>query len=179
MNQDCQQEDVTYWFFELNGNNIYNQKGDVFFGVIEDLMIDPNLLEVAAILTDQGKALKRLMQLITSIDLKVYGQNEILICSADGIGSLEGYPEAKNWLSVASHIIGSRVMTTAGEQLGVLGDVSIHESGRLAAYKLQGYNQSNQTGDEERLNVIPSITTHSIGSDQLIINSKDLEWIKG
>ena len=137
-------------------------------------MIDPNLLEIAAIVTEQGKALNCDMKLITSINFKEWGQNEILVSPADGIRSLDQFPEKDKWLSVASQLIGSEVMTTSEQPLGVLEDVAIEENGRVAGYEVNDFVPLN--GDKVKRSYISSNATHTLESGRLIINTKDLIW---
>lgn len=177
MGQTQSEEGKLYWFREIKEKQVFNKREDLWAGVIDDLMIDPNLLEVAAVVTDRGKALKRDMQMVPSIEINEWKENAILVDRADATDTLSDLPEYDKWLSVANQLIGLEVITESGERIGKVKDVSIYGNGRIASYKLKESNRISTTSYEDETNTIPSIATHSLGSELLIVNIEDFAWI--
>lgn len=177
MNQTQSEEGKLYWFREIKEKKVFNKREDRWVGIIDDLMIDPNLLEVAAVVTDKGMALKRDMQRVPSIEINEWEDNAILVSRADATHTLINLPEYDKWLSVANQLIGLEVITESGKRIAELKDVSIYGNGRIASYKLEESNRISTTSYEDETNIIPSIATHSLGSELLIVNIEDFAWI--
>jgi sporulation protein YlmC with PRC-barrel domain len=177
MNHTQSEEGKLYWFREFKEKKVFNRREDRWVGIIDDLMIDPNLLEVAAVVTDKGMALKRDMQRVPSIEINEWEDNAILVNRAKAIHTLFNLPEYDKWLSVANQLIGLEVITESGKRIGELEDVSIYGNGRIASYKLEESNRISTTSYEDETNIIPSIATHSLGSELLLVNIEDFAWI--
>lgn len=58
---------------DLFGRLIISARDGVQLGVVKDLMIDLNLLEVAAIVTDKGELVKRDLSLIPAGEVVLWG----------------------------------------------------------------------------------------------------------
>jgi sporulation protein YlmC with PRC-barrel domain len=162
-----------FWFTVLLGKEIYIQEGKVLFGTLKDILIDPNLLEIAALVSNQDKFLKRNIELTPTIEIKKLEKNSLFIDRANEIYNQEELPEHKKRFSYVSHLLGLEVMTTTGKRLGELMDVSFYQNGNLADYKLmqtRGYKATEEQGTPHS---VPGIATHSLGSELLIINPSD------
>jgi sporulation protein YlmC with PRC-barrel domain len=82
-----------------------------------------------------------------------------------------------HWLVLTESLFESRVITNKGEHLGNLKDLSINENGEIAGYALKRMDTSKNICYEGKANYIPSIATHSISADLVIINSRYLSWL--
>lgn len=164
---------------DLFGRLIISARDGVQLGVVKDLMIDLNLLEVAAIVTDKGDLVKRDLSLIPAGEVVLWGQDIILVTHVDVIKARAEMPECEKWVSVSEDLVDQRIMTTAGEDLGVIKDLIIAENGRIEGYvsnKADQMPEMLKQFDDEQV-YIPVIGTHSLGADMLIINPAKLTGI--
>jgi sporulation protein YlmC with PRC-barrel domain len=163
---------------ELIGREVFSQKDASKVGVILDLMIDPNLLKVSALVTMDSNLSKRDLHMIPSGEVKTWGHKTVILVSqADVIRKGEELPECKKWLSVSSQLIGQDVITTSGKRLGELEDLSIDEKGRIVSYGIKEAIHTKPTGYQGKTSHIPSMATHQLGSGVLLVNEKDLAWV--
>lgn len=179
MNQNSEAAKDTLLSSELIGKVVYSKSDRREVGTIQDLMIEPNLLEVAAIVTTKGDVVKRDLHMIPSGEVKTWGRDEILITKGDVIRNAEELPECEKWLSMSNQLVGQEVITTTGTRLGKLEDIVIDANGRVIGYELEETDYRKPAGYEGRTDHIPSVATHQMGSEVLMINARDLAWIIG
>lgn len=179
MNKEMLASVRTFLASELPGRKIYSAKEGIQLGVVKDLMIDLNLLEVAAIVTTKGDLVKRDLSFIPSGEVLLWGQDMILVTHVDVILAREEMPDCDKWVSASDDLNGQRIVTTSGEQLGEIKDLIIGEQGRI-----EGYVVGNADHLPEALKIfygkhvyIPVIATHSLGEELLIINPANLTEI--
>ena len=163
---------------ELITRRVFSTDDNVQVGVIKDLMIDPNLLEVAALVTTEGDVLKRDIYMIPSGEVKTWDEKTIVLVSkADVIRRQDELPECEHWLSVVHELLGQDVITTTGTPLGKLKDIAVDQNGKITGYELNLEETARPADYKGRIDYIPSLSTHSLGEEVLIINAKDLAWI--
>jgi sporulation protein YlmC with PRC-barrel domain len=172
MTQNIWDKEKIHRFQEIEGEEIFDQRGDVSFGVVEDLLVDPNLLEVAAIVIEQDKALVRDNQLVTSVYAKEQENDSILLSTAIGVKKLDYFSDCEEWISVANDLIGSDVRTNSGINYGELIDVAIGKHGKIVEYELNDIAGDRLKASKQKTIFIPGQFAHSIGSGLLIINAR-------
>lgn len=176
MNKEMMASERTFLSSKLSGRKIYSAKEGILLGSVRDLMIDLNLLEVAAIVTTEGDLVKRDLSYIPSGEVLLWGQDMILVNQVDVILAREDMPDCDKWVSVSDDLTGMRIMTTSGEQLGEIKDLIIGGQGRIEGYvsnKPEDLPKALRRSDGENV-YIPILATHSLGSEMLIINPRNL-----
>jgi len=174
MDQEIELADEILLANDFIGKKVFSKEEGVEIGTVRDLMIDPNLLEVAAIVTDEEKTLKRKIRLVPTIGITAWGQDAIMVSKADVLRTKDEIPEFKHWLSVPDQLIGQDVVSTDGTRLGNLKNIFIDENGRIVKYELHLEENNNPSRYEGKTIVIPSVATHSIGSEVLMVNTNDI-----
>jgi len=166
----------TFLASEFIGRKIYTAQGGIQLGVVKDLMVNPDLLEVAAISTVKGDLVERDLSLIPSGEVVLWGQDLVLVTNVDVIKAREEMPDFNKWVSFLDDLIGQRIVTVSGNRLGAMKDLLIGEQGRIEGYVVEDADHlPEQLTRSDGKNVyIPIIATHSLGSEMLIINPANL-----
>lgn len=177
MQQTRNKEDQFFSFHEIKGREIFNQIGKLKIGVVEDVLIDPHLLELAAIVTDQSSAVVRNMQMIPSVEVKSWGQDAIFVSGAEVISSGSELPDCEQWMCVSGQLLGQEVVNMSGVLLGELKDVFFDKQGRITGYeiKIPADSQEDTIGKlPQNGGYIPVAATHAIGTERTTINQSKL-----
>jgi len=170
-------KDQMFSFREIKGKEVFTQNGESKVGIVEDVMIDPHLLEVAAIVTDQSTAVVRNMQMIPSVEVESWGKDTISVTGTEVIKSGSELPDCEQWMCVSGELLGQGVVNMSGTLLGNLDDVFFDKQGRLTGYKINipGGSQEDMTEElTKNGGFIPVAATHSIGTKRTTINRSKL-----
>jgi uncharacterized protein YrrD len=137
-------------------------------GSAADIVIDRDNLQVAAIITSKGTLFNREMEAILADDIKVWGEDVILVANPDVIRH-ENQIEGRNrWLNLNDSLRGRYVVSVDGTRVGQIGDVIIDTHGRLTGYELSQVFIDGPVADHKK---ITADATHSLGKDVLIVNT--------
>ena len=153
----------------LIGNPVIGLTNGEKIAKVEDVKIDPNTLQAAAVLTSKGTLLNREMEGIPAKQVEVWGQDAVLVKRPDAIVKEEELGEGSGWLSASDDISGYDVVSEDGTRIGTLGDIVFDERGQLTGYEL------SDVAIEGRVAVsrwIDAKATRSLGPDVLIVKSE-------
>lgn len=157
---------------DFNGKPVISATDGRIIAHVDDMMIDPEALEVAAVITSKGRLLKRELELVSREHIQVWGRDAILVKQPDVLCTEEQLPESEQWLAASDQIKGRDVVSIDGTRIGQLSDVILDADGKLASYAL-----SQVFVDDPQLQSkwIPAEATRSLGQDVLVINTEEME----
>lgn len=164
------QEAERNYFRQLVGKPVVVKSTHEQVGKLEDILIEPNLLEVGAIHTSQDKWLVRPEESIPAERVTIQNKEVILV---DGFQLMErSYQPASHWLSVCDVIHGQEVVSTGGAKLGEIHDIQLDGDGLVVAYQLDWEPEAGRRKyarhDDKKL--VPVIATHALDSEVMILN---------
>jgi sporulation protein YlmC with PRC-barrel domain len=176
MNTEVTISERTFLASEFFGRKIYTAQEGIQLGVVKDLMVSLDLLEVATIVTVKGDLVERDLSLIPSGEVVLWGQDLVLVTQVDVIKAREEMPDFDKWVSVHDDLIGEQIITVDGNRLGEVKDLLIGEQGRIEGYVIEEADHLPEqlTRSDGKHVYIPIIATHSLGSETLIINPANL-----
>jgi uncharacterized protein YrrD len=151
------------------GNPVISLTNGEKIAKVEDVNIDPNTLQAAAVLTSKGTLLNREMEGIPAMQVEVWGQDAVLVKRPDAIVKEEELGDRSGWLSASDDISGYDVVGEDGTRIGTLGDIVFDGQGQLMGYELA------DVAIEGRIAVshwIDAKATRSLGPDVLIVKSE-------
>lgn len=149
------------------GNPIIDEATGQVIAKVEDVLIDPNVAQVAALVTSKGNLFERQIEAIPRQEVRVWGQDAILVGRPDVISNIEELAGSGMWLSISDRVKGHEVVSSLGTRLGELNDVVVNAEGQLVAYHLGQVFVEGPLAESKR---IPADTTQSFGPDVLIVN---------
>jgi uncharacterized protein YrrD len=132
----------------------------------EDVMIDPETLKSAALITSKGNLLKRELKWIPGKNVKVWGKDAILVEGLDLIEDSDEFSGPKTWMSVWDEVRGRTVISMEGTRIAQIADMFMDETGKFVAYDLAQVFIQGPLAETRRLDIE---TTHSLGHDVLIV----------
>ena len=164
---------------ELIGMQIISTDKGRRIGTLVDLLLDPNMLEVAAIVTEKGDPLRNDFRAIPSDAVQVWGRDAILVGETEILRAKNELPDIDNWLSFVDNILDESVITTSSRRIGKVQDVLINANGRISVYILhptesQPRDRDSKGNKSPGVLRIPVLATHALGTEVLMINEKDL-----
>jgi uncharacterized protein YrrD len=159
---------------EVKGFQVISVTNGEIIAEVQDVMIDLNNLQVAAVVTSKGNILKTKLELIVRDDVQVWGEDVILVSEPDVIHDEEELKGAGNWESSIEKVSGKKVIDTNGDQIGELNDVVIDSEAKILGYDLSSISLEGPVADTKRIHVN---TTQAMGADALIIDTTKLyQW---
>ncbi len=154
------------------GNSIISISNGQIIAKVEDILIDPHALQVAALVTAKrgGGLLKREQEidLILGDKVQVWGQDAVLVSDPDVIVKEGETPDSAKWLSVSEQLKGRDVISIDGQRIGKLNDVALDVKGTLVEYDLGQVFIEGPIAQSKRIAVE---TTHALGQDVLIVKT--------
>jgi sporulation protein YlmC with PRC-barrel domain len=152
------------------GNSVISMDEGIVVAKMADVVVDPQTLKVAALVISKGGLLGREIEYVPSTEVKVWGQDVILISRKDAGVAEADMPSLDRLLRVSDQIRGRDVINQGGTRLGRLADVLIDEKGALVGYTLGDvYVQEFPFEEPKR---IPVEATKSFGRDVLIVQTE-------
>ncbi|MGC9358185.1 MAG: PRC-barrel domain-containing protein [Anaerolineae bacterium] len=162
---------VTYLSQDLTDKPVVSLTNGEIIGHVKDLFIDPVAYEIAALITSKGSLLKRRIQAIPREQVKVWGQDVILVSGPDVVVEEKELPDAKKWLTLSGEVKGQEVVDNNGVRIGELGDLVVDTSGKIVGYDLAHVHVEGPVADSKR---IPVAATRSFGDDVLLVEAESL-----
>jgi uncharacterized protein YrrD len=160
---------MAYQTQHWKGNPVISLDEGVVVAKMADVMIDPQTLKVAALVISKGGLLGRETEYIPITEVKVWGQDAILISrTSASLGQAE-FPSLDRLLRVSEEIRGRDVIDQNGTRIGRLADVLIDQNGSLVGYALGDVYVEEFPFEEP--NHIPVEATKSFGRDVLIVQT--------
>jgi uncharacterized protein YrrD len=153
---------------ELIGNPVIGITDGERIARVEDVLIDPDSLQAAAIVTAKGGLLNRERKGIPADQLEIWGRDAMLAKQSDVIVPDDELDGRERWLSVSDDIRGYEVVTEDGTRIGKVGDVAFDHQGQVMGYDMA------EVATEGRVavaNWIDVNATRSLGPDVLIVKS--------
>jgi uncharacterized protein YrrD len=157
---------------ELHGKPIVSVTNGRIIAKVLDVLMDPDRLQLAAVVTSKGGLLSREkdIQVIPSVEVQVWGRDVVLVSRSDVIVKKSELPGSEKWLSVTDRIKGHDVISTDGQRIGKLNDVVVDSRGQLVGYDLvQAFVFKG--GPSAGLKQITAGATSSLGQDVLIVDA--------
>jgi uncharacterized protein YrrD len=158
----------------IQGYQIISTSNGRVIGEVEDLLIDPKKLEVAAVITSSGNLLDPTIKAISREDILVWGEDFILASDPDIIHELDTLEGSKEWQTVTGEINGKGVLNTKEEKIAELNDVVINSEAQIVGYDLSKVFIDGPVKKSKRIHVN---TTQEFGKDALIVDASKLyQW---
>lgn len=143
-----------------NGQNIAS---------VVDFMIDPEKLDVTALVTSKGGLLSRKIEAIRAKEVQVWGMHAVLVKDFDVILKEDELYDREAWMSIADDIKSREVVTIDGTRLGTVRDILIDRQGKMLAYELTKVSKDVQAFEGK---LIPISATQSLGKHILVVDLK-------
>jgi len=148
------------------GKPIIDKTTGQIIAKVVDILIDPNIVQVAALVTSKGNLFERQIDAIPGHEVQVWGRDAILVGRTDVISNVEELAGSGTWLSVSDQVKGYEVVSSLGTRIGELNDVAVDAKGQLIAYDLGQVLIEGSLAESKR---IPADITQSFGKDVLIV----------
>ena len=161
---------------ELHGKSVVSVTNGQIIAKVEDGLLDPGALRVAALVTTTGGLgsmlkLERKTEAIASDEVQVWGQDVVLVSRPDVLANIKELPGSEQWVSVTEKIKGRDVISADGTRIGQLNDVVIDLKGRLVSYDLARVFVQGPPAQSKRIAVE---ATRSLGQDVLIVDMAEV-----
>jgi uncharacterized protein YrrD len=93
------------------GKPIIDEATGQIIAKVVDVLIDPNIVQVAALVTSKGNLFERQIEAIPSHEVRVWGRDAILVGRTDVISKIEVLAGSGTWLSVSDQVKGYEVVS--------------------------------------------------------------------
>lgn len=148
---------------DLRGKTIISVNDGSKIGTVDDVLIDPNSLRVAALVVSQGGMFDRDTRLVPANDVNKWGRDAVLVNSREVFRNESDLPDREKWLSASSKLNGLSIVNTEGTRLGRMDDVLIDETGRIVTYRVSEGSLGGKSWE------IPAQSTKALGADVVIV----------
>jgi sporulation protein YlmC with PRC-barrel domain len=160
---------MAYQTQHWKGNSVVSLDEGAVVAKVADVMIDPQTLKVAALVISKGGLLGRETEYVPSTEVKVWGEDVILISRTGASVGESEIPSLDRALRVSDEIRGRDVINQDGTRIGRLADVLVDQNGALVGYALGDVYVEEFPFEEP--NRIPVEATKSFGRDVLIVQT--------
>lgn len=164
---------------EFKGKTIVTISEGKDLGTLDDILIDPDSMEIAALVTSYGWLPWHDLKTIPADDVRVWGEDAILVDAAEGIKKEQELPGTEKWLSVSNDIIGRDVISVDGDKVGEVSEILMDSAGELIGFQLSqiGYalDKVLAEGPGPKPDWIPGEAVHSMGQDVLVIYTEKIK----
>jgi sporulation protein YlmC with PRC-barrel domain len=147
-------------------------------GSVQDILIDPGNMSIEGIVTSAGSFLRSNVSAIKAEEVKLWGEDVVLVNRSDVIRNKEELTGLDNCLSAYDNIPGRDVISLEGDRLGKVEDLQITPDGQLAGFTISrvrnGLADMLSQDRKDRYD-LPISALHSFGKDVLIL---DIERVK-
>ena len=178
MDRELKREDMRA-VKDYKGRTIISIRKGKKLGMLDDVLIDPDPIQVAALVTSSGWLPWRDLKAIPADEVRVWGEDAILVETPDVIKKQKELPETRTWLSMSDEIIGRDVISTDGDKVGEISDALMDAEGELVGFRLSqiGYalDEVLAEGPGPKADWISSDAVHSMGTDVLVIDTERIK----
>lgn len=154
---------VTTPLSELKGKAVMTINEGEKLGQVEDILIDRDKLQVAAVVISQGVLLNKERKFLPAAEVATWGRDAVLVKTRDVFRSETDLPERESWVSAGHKLKGLPIVSTSGNRVGQIDDLLVDPEGRIVAYRI---SEGIFGGKGRELN---ARTTRSIGADAVIV----------
>jgi uncharacterized protein YrrD len=144
------------------GHDLISLKDGVRIARIEDIMIDPDTLQLAAVVTSKGRLLNRKVEAVQAENIQVWGKDVLIVSHPDVVQTGDDLPDFQRYVSVLDQLRGREAVSMKGERIGQVEGVMVDPFGKLSALLL-----TKAVAGSKRL---PIASVHSLGKDVLILD---------
>lgn len=148
---------------DLRGKTILSVSDGAKIGSVDDILIDPDALRIAALVVNQGSMFDRETRLVPAQDVNKWGRDAILVDGREVFRSDAEVEHRERWLSASDKLDGLTIVNTEGTRLGRIDDILIDDSGRIVAYRASEGTFGGKSWD------IPAQSTKTLGGDVIIV----------
>ena len=120
---------------DLEGKPIISISDGRIIGRAKDVFVDSELTNLLGLYMGMDGVIRRKTQVISSMDVVLFGIDVVLVKNAEVIVTDKDLPEVKNWLRLKD-LQGREVLTPGGTKLGSVGDVILDEIGNIVGLHL-------------------------------------------
>jgi len=152
----------------LIGNEIVSSSTGEKIGKVQDVLIDADRLQAAAVVTSKGNLFDRSFEAISDDWVRLWGRDVLLVKQSDVIVQGEDLADHEKWLSVSDTIRGYDVVREDGTRAGTLDDVALDDEGKITGYELSDVAVEEGAAAASWIGVD---VTRSLGPDVLVIKS--------
>ena len=151
----------------LKGKPVVSLTNGEIIAKVETVLINPNTRAVAALSFTKGGLLSRATRLLPAEEIRVWGEDVILVSGPDIFVQEEDLTGYDEYLSVGDQLKGREVVSQDGKRIGILNDVLIDDEGHLVGYDLSKVLIEGPVADSKRISVE---ATHALGPDVLVVD---------
>ena len=144
-------------------------------GTVEDLLIDPPAMRVAALLLSKGSLINRDVVAVPVDDVEAWGQNAIMVNGPESALRREELADHEKWVSATDDIRGRPIITVDGTRVGQVDDLIIDRDGNVTLYEIGEGGMALASRDKAK-KVFPANTTQAIGQDVIIVDPGRSGW---
>ncbi len=155
------------------GQDIYSVSAGLKVESVKDLVLEDGEDGVVALLVSAGGLLGT-SRIVPFGSVVRFGPSAVMIDDANSVIPATGDPRVSEIIGRRSTLVGTRVVTEAGEDLGRIGDLYFEEaSGRITGYEVSG----GLLGDAMHgTSYLPFEHIRVIGRDAVIASSEARPW---
>ena len=148
----------------LKGKAILTINEGEKLGQVEDILIDRNTMQVAAIVMSQGVLLNKERKYLPAAEVATWGRDAVLVKTRSAFRPETDLPERESWISAGQKLKGLAIVSTSGNRVGQIDDLLVNPEGRIVAYRIS----EGIFGGRGR--ELSADTTKSIGADAVIVD---------
>lgn len=178
MDKDMKIDEMQY-VKDYTGKTIISINEGKNLGTLQDVLIDPDPMEIAALVTSHGWLPWHDLKAIPASNVQVWGEDVILVEAVNGIKKEKELPGTETWLSVSDDIIGRDVISLDGDKVGQIGEVLMDSAGELIGFQFSQIGYALDTvlaeGPGPKPDWIPGKAVHSMGQDVLVIYTEKIK----
>jgi uncharacterized protein YrrD len=151
---------------ELRGKTILSVNDGAKIGSVDDVLIDPNSLRVAALTVTSGGVFDRETNYVPASDVNKWGKDAVLVEGREVFRAEADITDRESWISAANKLNGLTMVDSHGTRLGRIEDVLIDDSGKIVSYRISDSMMGGSARD------IPAETTKAMGEDVVIVEAE-------
>ena len=152
---------------QVMGKAVISVSNGQKLGSVQDILIDPQQMRVAALVLSRGGVFNRDVIAIPVSDVQAWGVHAIMVDRPDVAARRDQLPQNSGWVSATDQLYGRPLLSSDGTKIGEVEDVEIDGNGNLSAYQL---GKSDDRSSSKAGQKIPARYTRSIGRDVIIVD---------
>jgi uncharacterized protein YrrD len=150
---------------EVKHEQVVSVAGAEKLGTVDDVYIDPVRQAVLGLRVKRGGMLSKTEAVLLS-DVQSIGLDAVTLADASRLNAEGRFPEFGTSM-LAGHIIGSRMLTEHGHEVGTISDLDIDfASGAITAYFLSGSLLDRLRRDDH---TVPASAIKTIGEKLVVV----------